>query len=80
MSKKSAPSHASTKSTAATTKSHNARRNDAPSVNTTNHSVKTSSRPSSAEPAYEQQVPNSLHYAYFGIKNIDKPAFKFVLV
>ncbi|KAM7507134.1 hypothetical protein LguiA_017587 [Lonicera macranthoides] len=56
VSKKSAPSHPSTKSTAAAAKTHHARRNDAPSVNTTNHSVKTSSRPSSAEPAYEQQI------------------------
>lgn len=55
-SKRSAPSQASSKSTAAASKPHNARRNDAPSVNTTNQSVKVARPSSRGEPAYEQQI------------------------
>lgn len=57
VSKKSAPSQPSTKSSAAAPKtqtSHNSRRND---IRITNQSVKASSRPSSSGgPAYDEQV------------------------
>lgn len=58
VSKKSVPSHASTKSTAAAPRSHNARRGDAPSAHSTSQPVKPV-RPASSggeQPAYEQQI------------------------
>lgn len=58
-SKKCPPSQPSAKSSAAAPKaqpSHNARRNDVSSVNSTNQSVKASKPPPSLSSAYDEQV------------------------